>query len=892
MQEYSLFLLRALTAILLLSSSPIRASHQIDPIAADISYTHLGNGYYKIRLVFYSGCSSIPRYKFENILVNNTCGIASYLVANLMDSFDASALCPSLRQLDVCHGGTIPGYRAWIYETDTFHVDSTCSFSASYNRCCRSTASNLTTTGSMYIETQLNRAPSNYGANNSPRFLSQLIGTSIIGSPTSLSFAAIDLDGDSLTYQLVNPMQNNGTPCIFTSGADSAHPFGSFTVAGSFSFDNLTGQLNYNLNTQGKFIVAVRVDEYRHGIKLGSVVQDLQLTSINSSNKVPYVFDVLNSSSVLSGKVVSGSAIEVKSGDTIDFTVRATDDDLNQQIKLDSIYAAYTAAAMALMPGATLTYTHLHPNAAFDTIAIHFHWSPNCTTAGNFVLPIMITDDNCTSTSSGFYAARTAISYHIHVSTGLVKAGADQYFCPGGFMATLTTNAAHPIWSDINGGVPSGLVQGPLNSNTIVVSPTQTSYYVVYDSTATGCQNRDTVVVYVGITYSTNIQTICAGDSVVVNGHVYTSTGTYIDTLPNGGACNAIVTTALTVSPALASSQAITVCAGGSYVYHGNSYSASGVYTDILTASTGCDSTVTTILTVSAPLASSQSVSICAGTTYTYHGHNYGTGTYIDTLISSTGCDSVVTTVVTTLPASTASITASACSSTGYTIGTHTYYATGVYTDTLASAHGCDSIVTLTLTIDTVVAHYTIYPDTNHAHNWFALDQCSGAGALSYTWTWGDGSSSTGSSPSHTFATADNYNICVAVTDSLGCSASYCDSSTYIYKAASMISIKVVKSIPNTVSGVSTIANDDYSYTIYPNPTDRLITIKALGADYYKTTATLIDYTGRIIRNLIQDQTIPAQGIQVDMTNISTGIYLIKLVAEDGKTGIHRIAVR
>ncbi len=41
-----------------------------------------------------------------------------------------------------------------------------------------------------------------------------------------------------------------------------------------------------------------------------------------------------------------------------------------------------------------------------------------------------------------------------------------------------------------------------------------------------------------------------------------------------------------------------TICSGDSYSINGNTYTTSGTYTDILTASNGCDSTVTTVLTI------------------------------------------------------------------------------------------------------------------------------------------------------------------------------------------------------------------------------------------------------------------------------------------------------
>ena len=95
-------------------------------------------------------------------------------------------------------------------------------------------------------------------------------------------------------------------------------------------------------------------------------------------------------------------------------------------------------------------------------------------------------------------------------------------------------------------------------------------------------------------------------------------------------------------------------------------------------------------------------------------------------------------------------------------------------------------------------AFFTLSPDPNQQHNWFAVNQCNGDSPLSYTWDWGDGSSSTGTNPSHVYSTAGYYNICVTVTSGLGCSDTYCSNSTFIYKTgAEMITINVIT--PNSI---------------------------------------------------------------------------------------------
>ncbi len=64
--------------------------------------------------------------------------------------------------------------------------------------------------------------------------------------------------------------------------------------------------------------------------------------------------------------------------------------------------------------------------------------------------------------------------------------------------------------------------------------------------------------------------------------------------------CDSTVTTNLTVSNAVTGSQTLTICIGNSIIVGTSTYDSTGVYTDVLpgAAMSGCDSTVTTNLTV------------------------------------------------------------------------------------------------------------------------------------------------------------------------------------------------------------------------------------------------------------------------------------------------------
>ena len=153
-----------------------------------------------------------------------------------------------------------------------------------------------------------------------------------------------------------------------------------------------------------------------------------------------------------------------------------------------------------------------------------------------------------------------------------------------------------------------------------------------------------------------------------------------------------------------ASTQTRVICVGDSVVVGSVSYNTTGIYTAQLTGSNGCDSVVTLNLTVLDSDTTNLDEVVCFGGSYTVGSSVYATtGVHVTTLTGSLGCDSVVILNLTVLPQATSVVNDTICSSSaGVTIGTQTYSLAGTYTVTLlgASASGCDSIVTLNLSVN------------------------------------------------------------------------------------------------------------------------------------------------------------------------------------------------
>jgi hypothetical protein len=216
-----------------------------------------------------------------------------------------------------------------------------------------------------------------------------------------------------------------------------------------------------------------------------------------------------------------------------------------------------------------------------------------------------------------------------------------------------------------------------------------------------GCDSIETLNLTVNRTTTATISAaICPGGSYLFNGVLRTVAGSYLDTFSNSVACDSVVTLNLTVLPTSVATISASICPGGSYVFNGVVLTVAGTYLDTLVNYVGCDSFLTLNLSARATSTGSITTSICPGGSFIFNGSVVTTaGTYLDTLTNAAGCDSVVTLNLTIRPTSTGTITTSICAGRSYLFNGINRTAAGVYLDTFANYVGCDSVVTLNLSI-------------------------------------------------------------------------------------------------------------------------------------------------------------------------------------------------
>jgi len=237
-------------------------------------------------------------------------------------------------------------------------------------------------------------------------------------------------------------------------------------------------------------------------------------------------------------------------------------------------------------------------------------------------------------------------------------------------------------------------------------------------------------------------------------------------------------------------------------------------------------------------------------------GHIWSTsGNYVDTLTSPTGCDSIVNVTLTVLANSSNTISATGCNKYTSPSGNFTWTTSGTYTDVLPSANGCDSVLTINLTINTV--------DTNILVNGITLT--SWQTGSTYQWLdCNNGYAAISGATNQSYTATANGSYAVEITKN------NCTDTSACYEVTNIgISEALLK---NTL-------------LIFPNPAHNEITIN-LGTIAKTLDIQLVDLTGKLIKTVSAKNASSAK-LQL---NLPAGLYFVK-VSADGKSVLKKLTV-
>ena len=159
----------------------------------------------------------------------------------------------------------------------------------------------------LFIYSELTISPFIGGYNNSPVLLLPPIDNGCVNQPYYHNPGAYDADGDSLSYRLV--------PCRGAGG--QVIPGYTYPPASNqLTLDPVTGDLLWDSpQKQGEYNIAILIEEWRNGIKIGSVLRDMQIIVVACNNRPPVIYDVADTC--------------VEAGKNLRFPVRAYDPDSN-----------------------------------------------------------------------------------------------------------------------------------------------------------------------------------------------------------------------------------------------------------------------------------------------------------------------------------------------------------------------------------------------------------------------------------------------------------------------------------------------------------------------------------------------------------------------------------
>ena len=186
-------------------------------------------------------------------------------------------------------------------------------------------------------------------------------------------------------------------------------------------------------------------------------------------------------------------------------------------------------------------------------------------------------------------------------------------------------------------------------------------------------------------------------DSFIWNDETYTESGSYIYAETNSFGCSQTHILELMIQSSDSSQSSVSSC--DSYTWDNVTYNETGVYTNLYTNSDGCDSIHTLDLTILPSSASLDQQIHCDeftwidGITYT---QSNNTATYV--LTNSYGCDSLVSLSLTINEADSLFESVIVCDE--YTwIDGQTYFDSELLTHTLTNSNGCDSVIILDLNV-------------------------------------------------------------------------------------------------------------------------------------------------------------------------------------------------
>lgn len=494
---------------------------------ADITYENVGQDSFLVTLNVYRDCGGNP-LNTTNIDLDfvSDCGqtfvLNNMTLTNGPTGTEVSQLCPSALANSTCNGGVNPGVQHYIFQEIVVLNPQCDGWNMSWTFSARNSATNLVGQDDMHVYASINSATD--PTNSSPTFNNTPIPYVCLNSLVNYNFGVVEPDGDSLFFELVNPLISANNSVVWQPG------YTALTAINGISINSATGQLSFLPTTQGNFVVAVKVCDYDRatGNLLGCIVRDVQLIVQNCFN-LPPTSNGGGMTNASSNAINSGNdSLTICEGELLTFDIVYID---NDSVVTIDLLSDVTIA----LPGATTSYT-----STSDTGRLSVSWQVPYGAGGNYTFAVEAIDNVCP------IPGVTSNSYTVIVSPS-TYAGNDTTICLGDTAQLLAQGGSTFTWSVLSGEAID-TVSSSIGFNascsdcaTPSFSPSITTTYIVTSNVSVFCNATDTVTVNVtdlGVTLPDTTQ-YCIGDTVTVSAN---STGTGVNYLwSTGGTADSLL---------------------------------------------------------------------------------------------------------------------------------------------------------------------------------------------------------------------------------------------------------------------------------------------------------------------------------------------------------------
>lgn len=190
----------------------------------------------------------------------------------------------------------------------------------------------------------------------------------------------------------------------------------------------------------------------------------------------------------------------------------------------------------------------------------------------------------------------------------------------------------------------------------------------------------------------------------------------------------------------------------------------------------------------------------------------------------------------------------------------------GTYTATYNydNGFGCAGSATVDFDVNALPVASFSYSAQCQALTFFNESQFATPTNSSSLWQFGDGNTFNGFNTSYVYGVDGNYTVTLTVTNACGTS----DTS---------ITVQVIKCV-----GVEENAVVD-QLSVFPNPTEGLLNVFFTSNKAQNYQINLVDITGKVLYTEYLNNFVGQYNNPMDLTNVASGMYIFRIMGEDGK---------